>query len=194
MRLSFLFLLTLLLIGAIVYGLWRRRSARRRDLHREPPPPAIPPRQVPPPAAPLRTPAALPAAARPTRGRHGPGALPGTVSGEPPEPGFADTLVLSASIDAARTAAASRAATQRALHELALGIAPIGPFPQREHAHVVNAVLATLEDAAGQSKYLPRRPSVVPQLLRTMNDPQASRREIATIISRDPALDRKSVV
>lgn len=188
MRLSLLFLLTLLLIGAIVYGLWRRRRASRRDLRREPPPPAIPPRQVPPPAAPLRTPATLPSPARPTGGRHGPGALPGTVSGEPPEPGFADTLVLSASIDAARTAAASRAATQRALHELALGIAPIGPFPQREHAHVVNAVLATLEDAAGQSKYLPRRPSVVPQLLRTMNDPQASRREIATIISRDPAL------
>jgi HD-like signal output (HDOD) protein len=190
MRLSVIFLLTVLLIGAIVYGLWRRRSASRRDLRREPPPPAIPPRQVPPPTTPLRTPATLPtpAPARPAGGRHGPGALPGTVSGEPPEPGFADTLVLSASIDAARTAAASRAATQRALHELELGIAPIGLFPQREHAHIVNAVLATLEDAAGQSKYLPRRPSVVPQLLRTMNDPQASRREIATIISRDPAL------
>jgi HD-like signal output (HDOD) protein len=97
-------------------------------------------------------------------------------------------MVLTVSIEAARAAAAGRAATQRALHELALGIAPIGPFPQREHAHVVNAVLATLEDAASQAKYLPRRPSVVPQLLKTMNDPQASRREIAGIISRDPTL------
>lgn len=193
MRLSVLVLLTVLLIGAIVYGLWRRRGATRRDASidpPEPPPPQIPPRQVPPqPRAAPQAAEALPAPpARPGGGRQGPGAFPGTVSGEPPEPGFADTLVLSASVEAARTAAAGRAATQRALHELALGIAPIGAFPQREHAHVVNAVLATLEDAASQSKYLPRRPSIVPQLLKTMNDPQASRREIAGIISRDPAL------
>lgn len=55
----------------------------------------------------------------------------------------------------ARQAAAGRAATQRTLHELALGIAPLGPFPQREHAQIVNGVLAALEDAASQSKYLP---------------------------------------
>jgi HD-like signal output (HDOD) protein len=194
MRLSVLVLLTLLVLGAILYGIWRRRGAVRRDAVAEDdaPPPQIPPRQVPPPAAArVESPElqALPSPApRPGAGRQGPGAFPGTVSGEPPEPGFADTLVLSASVEAARTAAAGRAATQRALHELALGIAPIGPFPQREHAHVVNAVLATLEDASSQSRYLPRRPSVVPQLLKTMNDPQASRREISGIISRDPAL------
>ncbi|MCU0759480.1 MAG: HDOD domain-containing protein [Steroidobacteraceae bacterium] len=193
MRLSVLVLLTLVVLGAILYGIWRRRGDARRDaaLDDEPSPPQIPARQVPPPTAvrtdPPGSQALLPPAARPG-GRQGPGAFPGTVSGEPPEPGFADTLVLSASVEAARTAAAGRAASQRALHELALGIAPIGPFPQREHAHVVNAVLATLEDAASQSRYLPRRPSVVPQLLKTMNDPQASRREISGIISRDPAL------
>ena len=200
MRLSFVLVLTLLLAGAVLYGLWRRRGpqrdARRRSKDvRDVTPPPLPRSTVPPPERPPVAPPreALPAAATPaprpsSQRAHGPGAFPGTLSPEPPEPGFADTLVLTASIDAARTAAAGRAQTQRTLHELALGIAPIGPFPQREHAQVVNAVLATLEDAASQSKYLPRRPSVVPQLLKTMNDPQASRREIAGIISRDPAL------
>jgi len=203
MRLSFLVLLTLLVLGAVVYGLWRRRGVDGRKTRRdvvEPPPPAIPASRLPADAAArslpgspaptgkLPAPGAGAASLRTATGRQGPGAVPGTVSGEPPEPGFADTLVISTSIEAARQAAAGRAATQRTLHELALGIAPLGPFPQREHAQVVNGVLASLEDAASQSKYLPRRPSIVPQLLRTMNDPQASRREIASIIARDPSL------
>ncbi|MCP5328117.1 MAG: HDOD domain-containing protein [Steroidobacteraceae bacterium] len=190
MRLGFLVVLTLLVIGAIIYGLWRRRStmprrrrapAQTRARDSDPAPPATrPPHGLPPPSA---RPPVPPAGAR-----QGPGAVPGTVSGAPREPGFADTLVLSTSIETAREAAASRTATQRKLHELALGVAPIGPFPQREHAHIVNAVLATLEDAAGQSRYLPRRPSVVPQLLQTLHDPQASGRAISAIIARDPAL------
>jgi HD-like signal output (HDOD) protein len=45
-----------------------------------------------------------------------------------------------------------------------------------------------LESVATQPKYSPRRPMLLPQLLRAVNDGGVSQREIATIISRDPAL------
>jgi len=162
MRLSLVFILTLVLLGAVLYGLWRRRGGDAAPgsqlgsddaLTRRVEPPALPP----PPAA------LLP-----------PGAT--NVAGSDP------------ALEASLLAAADRAATRRALHELALGVGPIGPFPPREHAHIVNAVLTALEDATQQSKYLPRRPSIVPQLLQAMSDSETGRREIAAIIARDPTL------
>ncbi len=165
MRLSLVFILTLIVLGAVLYGLWRRRGERDGDssLAGRVEPPAIP--------APPR-----------------PGALPAPQD-PPTDAGDGAAADRDApAIDAAQLAAADRAATQRALHELALGTGPLGPFPPREHAQIVNAVLATLEDATRQAKYMPRRPSIVPQLLQAMNDSQTSRREIAAIIARDPTL------
>ena len=159
MRLSLVFILTVIVLGAVLYGLWRRRADRDGVDD-----PTLPPRVEPP---------AIPAPARPP-------ALPA--------PGAATGTTPDAALEAARLAAADRAATRRALHELALGVSPIGPFPPREHAHIVNAVLAALEDATSQAKYMPRRPSIVPQLLQAMHDSQTSRREIAAIITRDPTL------
>jgi HD-like signal output (HDOD) protein len=168
MRLSLVFILTLIVFGAVVYGLWRRRGAPDGDaddaLAKRVEPPAIPA-----PAAPAALQAPTPVAI---------GA--GDVAAAPADGDAAAEL--------ARGQAADRAATRRALHELAFGVGQVGPFPPREHAPVVNAVLAALEDAASQAKYMPRRPSIVPQLLQAMNDSQASRREIAAIISRDPTL------
>ncbi len=165
MRLSLVFILTLIVLGAVVYGLWRRRGAPDRDadaaLAKRVEPPAIP---APP------SPAALPA---PTPEANG---------------ATEAAAAADAAADIARRQADDRAATRRALHELAFGIGQIGTFPPREHAPVVNAVLAALEDAASQAKYMPRRPSIVPQLLQAMHDSQTSRREIAAIISRDPTL------
>jgi HD-like signal output (HDOD) protein len=51
--------------------------------------------------------------------------------------------------------------------------------------HSGSAVLASLEI---QAKYLPRRPSVLPRLLSTMNSNQGSMPELAAIIGDDPAL------
>jgi HD-like signal output (HDOD) protein len=160
MRLSLVFILTLIVFGAVVYGLWRRRGPRDDD--------PLPPYAEPPP---------LPAPPRPE-------AAPAALTG----PGVAQAADPDADADADQVTRADRAATHRALHELAFGIGAISPFPPREHAPVVNAVLAALEDAASQAKYMPRRPSIVPQLLQAMNDTQTSRREIAAIIARDPTL------
>jgi HD-like signal output (HDOD) protein len=161
MRLSLVFILTLIVLGAVLYGLWRRRGPGDEARLKHVEPPAIPVSER---AAALPAPAAasLPAA----------------------DAAGAD----SADLAATERAAADRAATRRALHELAFGVGAIGPFPPREHAPVVNAVLAALEDATSQAKYLPRRPSIVPQLLQAMNDSQTSRRDIAAIITRDPTL------
>lgn len=168
MRLSLIFILTLLVLGAVLFGLWRRRG---ETAGRE--------RRARPSATGRRSTPRIDLLAHRMP--------PRTVSGKPAGTltGAASASVTAASVPVAAT---DRAETRRALHEFALDVRPIGPFPTREHSPIVNAVLAALEDAAGQTKYLPRRPSIVPQLLKAMNDAQSSRREIASIIARDPAL------
>jgi len=73
------------------------------------------------------------------------------------------------------------------LRELALGAATTrnrGP----EHAAVSAAAIAATEDAGTLRQLAPRRPSLLPQLIRTANDDAAPRRELAAIIRRDPSL------
>ncbi len=75
-----------------------------------------------------------------------------------------------------------------ALHRLSLGSAAVGePWPA-PHAEVISATVGVLHEAATEDRYTPRRPSLLPQLLRAMNDEEVSRRELVTIISRDPSL------
>jgi HD-like signal output (HDOD) protein len=75
-----------------------------------------------------------------------------------------------------------------ALHQLSLGPSAVGePWPPN-HAEVISATADVLQDAATEDRYTPRRPSLLPQLLRAMNDEEVSRRELVTIISRDPSL------
>jgi HD-like signal output (HDOD) protein len=75
-----------------------------------------------------------------------------------------------------------------ALHQLSLGSSAVGePWPPT-HAEVISATADVLQDAATEDRYTPRRPSLLPQLLRAMNDEEVSRRELVTIISRDPSL------
>lgn len=50
------------------------------------------------------------------------------------------------------------------------------------------AARRVLERVESQPRYMPRRPQVLPQLMRAANDPEASGRTIAGIIQRDPAL------
>jgi HD-like signal output (HDOD) protein len=75
----------------------------------------------------------------------------------------------------------------RRLSELALGVPEFGP-PQPEHDRILAAALAAISDAATQRRYAPRRPNLLPQLMRAVNDEEVSRRELAAIIARDPSL------
>lgn len=56
------------------------------------------------------------------------------------------------------------------------------------HASVVSHAVATLAKIDTQPRYAPRRPQLLPQLMRTVNDPNASGQAMAAIIAKDPAL------
>jgi HD-like signal output (HDOD) protein len=75
----------------------------------------------------------------------------------------------------------------RRLRELELGVSELGqPIP--EHDDILAAAVAAIGDAATQRRYSPRRPNLLPQLMRAINDEDVSRRELSAIIARDPAL------
>ncbi len=116
--------------------------------------------------APTRAPAALPAphdASVTVRGHAGP--MPGGAEG-------------------ARSAADSR----RALHALLLGVEALAEDVPLAHARIVNEVLGLLEHAAEEPRWMPRRPLLIPELMRLVSDPDASRRQIAALVARDPSL------
>ena len=60
--------------------------------------------------------------------------------------------------------------------------------PDPEHAPVFKSVAAILERIEARPEYIPRRPSLLPKLLATVNDGDASMLEVARIIAQDPAL------
>jgi HD-like signal output (HDOD) protein len=60
--------------------------------------------------------------------------------------------------------------------------------PDPDHAPVFKAVADILEKIEAKPEYIPRRPSLLPKLLSTVNDPQAAMVEISRIIAQDPAL------
>lgn len=75
----------------------------------------------------------------------------------------------------------------RRLRELELNVLELGqPSPQQEALTV--GVFAAIGDATTQRRYAPRRPNLLPQLMRAVADEDVSRRELAAIISRDPSL------
>jgi HD-like signal output (HDOD) protein len=74
------------------------------------------------------------------------------------------------------------------LRALALGAAPLAAHPAPGHEAVAAAVIAAIEDLAALRQLAPRRPRLLPQLIRAANDDAAPRRELAAIIRRDPAL------
>jgi HD-like signal output (HDOD) protein len=60
--------------------------------------------------------------------------------------------------------------------------------PDPAHAPVFKAVQQILERIDAQPQYIPRRPSLLPKLLATVNDGDASMMEVARIVAQDPAL------
>jgi len=73
------------------------------------------------------------------------------------------------------------------LTELSLGVPELGESLP-EHEEIVANALAAIGDAATQGKYAPRKPNLLPQLMRVVNDEDSSRRELVALIARDPAL------
>jgi HD-like signal output (HDOD) protein len=80
-----------------------------------------------------------------------------------------------------------RAEIFRRLRGLELGVAELAA-PREEHEHIVASAMATISDTNTQRRYAPRRPNLLPQLMRAINDEDVSRRELAALIARDPSL------
>lgn len=57
-----------------------------------------------------------------------------------------------------------------------------------DHAPVFSAVKKILERIEARPEYIPRRPSLLPKLLATVNDNEATLNEMSRIIAQDPAL------
>jgi hypothetical protein len=74
------------------------------------------------------------------------------------------------------------------LYDLALGKTGRGSKRFTGHDHIAAATVAALADGATQQRYAPRRPNMLPKLLSATNDENISRRELASIIARDPSL------
>lgn len=60
--------------------------------------------------------------------------------------------------------------------------------PDPAHAPVFKSVQQILEKIDAQPQYIPRRPSLLPKLMASVNDPEQSTLEIARIVAQDPAL------
>lgn len=74
------------------------------------------------------------------------------------------------------------------LHELAFAVSPLTPVVPERLAALESDVRSVLESVATEPRYAPRRPLLLPQLMRAIHDDDVSRRELAAIIARDPAL------
>jgi HD-like signal output (HDOD) protein len=83
--------------------------------------------------------------------------------------------------------ALSREATVRLLHELAFGTELAAHVPAA-HVKIVTAAASALQGSAADPRYAPRRPLLLPELVRAVNDSDTTRRELAQMIARDPAL------
>jgi HD-like signal output (HDOD) protein len=81
----------------------------------------------------------------------------------------------------------SRATAMHLLYELAFD-APLESTVPAEHVKLVMAVASSLQNVAADPKHAPRRPLLLPELVRAVNDSDTTRRELATMIARDPAL------
>jgi HD-like signal output (HDOD) protein len=60
--------------------------------------------------------------------------------------------------------------------------------PNPDHAPVFQAAQKILEKIEARPEYIPRRPSLLPKLLATVNDNEATMTEMSQIIAQDPAL------
>ena len=78
----------------------------------------------------------------------------------------------------------------RRLRGLELGADLPAPSGESDpvHERVVAAALAAIGDPASQRQYFPRRPNLLPELMRAINDEGVSVRQLVPIVARDPSL------
>ncbi|HET9108119.1 MAG TPA: HDOD domain-containing protein [Steroidobacteraceae bacterium] len=79
----------------------------------------------------------------------------------------------------------------RRLRELELGLDVRVAEERPEdpaHERIVASALAAIGEPATQRHYYPRRPNLLPELIRAINDENASVRQLVAIVARDPAL------
>jgi len=76
----------------------------------------------------------------------------------------------------------------RRLNELAFGVERLGLPALGAYDAIAPEIVATLDSVATDPRFAPRRPLLLPQLLRAMRDDEATRSDLARIIGRDPAL------
>jgi hypothetical protein len=82
------------------------------------------------------------------------------------------------------------AAAHSRLRQIELGLHDPGPARMQDPAHkeIVAAALAAIGDPAAQRNYFPRRPNLLPELMRAVNDDSVSVRQLVAIVAQDPAL------
>ncbi|HWF97771.1 MAG TPA: HDOD domain-containing protein [Steroidobacteraceae bacterium] len=94
-------------------------------------------------------------------------------------------------LQAAAVQALDGAKAFRWLRELELGL-DVRARDERPddpaHERIVAAALAAVGDPASQKQYFPRRPNLLPELIRAINDENASVRQLVAIVARDPSL------
>jgi HD-like signal output (HDOD) protein len=94
-------------------------------------------------------------------------------------------------LEAASVQVLDGAQAVRRLRELELGLdVRVADDGQEDTAdeRIVAAALAAVGDPATQRHYFPRRPNLLPELIRAINDESVSVRRLVAIVARDPAL------
>jgi HD-like signal output (HDOD) protein len=119
--------------------------------------------------------ASSPAVSRPFSGE----AAPATAEPPPGAP---------ARSDAAGAGALSAGEIFNKLHELAFEVTPLAAPGREAYEAIASTAGAVLDTAATELRHAPRRPLLLPQLLSAMRNDEVSRRDLAKIIARDPAL------
>jgi len=97
----------------------------------------------------------------------------------------APTVVPLESVDVDRVETANGLATERVWR---IAFPAPGERAAGAHEHVEDAIRAALRSEALQTQWLPRRPTLMPQLLRTLDDPGSASHRLATMIAHDPVL------
>lgn len=77
---------------------------------------------------------------------------------------------------------------QDAAFRLAFGVRRLSYRIFDDHALVIKKAIAVLPEAMNDEKQLPRRPAMLPKLLRAINDSDSTREELARLILQDPVL------
>jgi HD-like signal output (HDOD) protein len=114
------------------------------------------------------------------RQKHGP---------EQPVPAVKDAKggTAAAALDNARVEVANGLVTER-LWRLAFAAPSQAQTSEPQHVEIRDAVSAALEAETMDPKHFPRRPTLMPQLLRIVDDPRTATEKISRMVAHDPVL------